>query len=71
MDFPEVSGLISGLTVSLFSKSFRIVVYVSCMVFNSDCVINLRDCFLDSVDMFGQIASYFIMLCLDFITMLA
>ena len=71
MDFPEVSGLISGLTVSLFSKSFQTVISIYCMFFNSDCFINLRYCFLDSVDIFGQFVIYFIMLCLDSITMLA
>ena len=71
MDFPEVSGPISGLTVCLFSKSFQTAISIYHMFFNSHCFANLRDCFLVSVDMFGQIVSCFIMLCLVLITMLA
>ena len=71
MDFPEASVLISGLTDWLVSKAFQTVISIYYMFFNSDCFINLRDCFLDSVDMFGQIAICLIMICLDFITILA
>ena len=71
MDFPEVTGPISGLTNCLFSKAFQTVISIYRMFFNSNCFTNLHNCFLVLVDMFGQIVSSFNMLCLILITMLA
>ena len=71
LDFSEVSGPNLWLSICLFSKVFQTVIFIYWMFFNLDCFTILRDCFLVTVDMFGQFVSHIIRFCLVLITMLA